>query len=339
MVVAIVLVCPVCQHHHQKEVSKCQRCNWLMQPHQNILEISPNHPILQTCIPTLVNRLEEETKSKNNLLSLIQTLDPDSQKTNNQKLDEILDRLETDREKYIQAIENLKDQILVSLKLSTERKNDNRDINVETTNSSKNNEYISPLSSLGNSSVDFESRTVSNMEDRENYSDDYSKSDREANNLFYMNNDDREDSLYNPMGDREFSKDLNSQENIEPEVSSSGSYQSFYHLIKNGELKIIEVKVPQETMEKMRGGTQSDLTFVNDRKGNYWIVHWHEIYCLIPKEKTYINQYQYGNFQRIFECQKYQENYSDFEVIEPATVFKCDDETWQLERKGKIKFI
>jgi hypothetical protein len=92
-------------------------------------------------------------------------------------------------------------------------------------------------------------------------------------------------------------------------------------------------------MEKMRGGTQSELTFVNDRKGNYWIVNWQEVYCLIPKEKTYINQYQYGNFQRIFECQQYQENYSDFEVIEPATVFKCDTETWQLERKGKIKFI
>ena len=92
-------------------------------------------------------------------------------------------------------------------------------------------------------------------------------------------------------------------------------------------------------MEKMRGGTLSKLEFSNDRRGNYLIINWQDVYCLIPKEKLNINPYQYGNFQRVFNCQDYQETYRDFEVIEPATVVSCDRELWQLETKGEIKFI
>ena len=92
-------------------------------------------------------------------------------------------------------------------------------------------------------------------------------------------------------------------------------------------------------MEKIKGGTQSELKFVSDRKGNYWIINWQGVYCLIPKENLNINPYQYGNFQRVFNCQNYQEAYKDFELVEPATVINCDTETWRLEKKGKIKFI
>ncbi len=146
-------------------------------------------------------------------------------------------------------------------------------------------------------------------------------------------------SLYNETGDRESSENIDTQEDTEPEVNSNGSYQSFYRLVKNGELEVTKVTIPQETMEKMRGGTLSELRFSNARKGNLWIINWHDVYCLIPQENININQYQYGNFQRVFDCQNYQETYSDFEVIEPATVFNCDGNSWQLERKGKIRFI
>lgn len=150
--------------------------------------------------------------------------------------------------------------------------------------------------------------------------------------------DNNHNSLFTQESDSSFFDNSNNQEDIKSENNLNGSYQSFYRLIKNGELEVSEVKVSQETMEKIRGGTQSELDFVNDQKGNFWIVNWHDVYCLIPKEKTYINPYQYGNFQRIFNCQNYQETYTDLEVIEPATVLKSDGETWQLERKGKINF-
>lgn len=157
------------------------------------------------------------------------------------------------------------------------------------------------------------------------------------NNLENMNNDDLGDSS-DIIGDRESSENFQTQQYIESQVNSNGSYHSFYSLIKKGELEVIKVTVPQETVEKIRGGTNSELKFVNDRKGNYWIVNWKEFYCLIPKEKTYINQYQHGNFQRIFECKNYYEDYSEFKLIKPATVIKNNDETWQLDTKGKIEF-
>ncbi len=300
-------VCPVCQYHHQEEVSKCQRCNWSMQDDLNSMGISSDHPILSICIPKLVKSLEDRNNLEEKLSLLIQTSDPDIQQKNNErldkfldklenyKLDKLLDRLETEREKYIQEIKDFQTQVLEELKNSLD---------------SKNHDGI-----------------------------DFGESDREENNLFNMNNNDRENSLSGRTGDRPSSETNDTQENIAPEVNSNRNYQSFYRLINNGEFEVTKVTVPQETMEKMRGGTLSEFKFINDRKGNYWIVNWHNVYCLIPKEKTYINQYQYGNFQRVFECQNYKETYSDFEIIEPAVVFKCDDQTWQLERKGKIKFI
>lgn len=103
--------------------------------------------------------------------------------------------------------------------------------------------------------------------------------------------------------------------NTDTEVNLSDSYQSFYHLIEHGKLEITKVTIPQETIKQARSGTQSELKFVEDKKGNYWIIHWQGVYCLIPKEKNIINQYQYGNFQKVFNCQNYHKNYSKLEII------------------------
>lgn len=322
-------VCPVCQNHHYEEVSKCQRCNWSMQDNLDFVEINPEHPILKTCIPTLVESLEAETTHKEKLQSIIQQLE--LQESNSYKLDEILDELEANKQQSHQEITTLKDKI-DELKIALESKNDNNsDVEVEETNNFTISEHIPSSLPMENNLIDFDSRNLSNMEDSESNSIFLIESDRDNNNDFNPTNEPLEDSLYSKTDD--------TQENLTPEVNTNRNYQSFYRLINNGELEVTKVTVPQETMEKMRGGTLSEFNFINDRKGHYWIVNWHNVYCLIPKEKTYINQYQYGNFQRVFECQKYQENYLDFEIIEPAVVFKCDDQTWQLERKGTIKFI
>ena len=160
-----------------------------------------------------------------------------------------------------------------------------------------------------------------------------------VNNGYERNFELQEGSLYDKTGDRESPEIIGTKVDTKPEANSNGSYHSFYRLIRDGKLEVTQVAVLQETMEKIRSGTLSKLQFSNDKKGNFWIINWHNVHCLIPKKKININQYQYGNFQRIFNCQDYQETYSDFEVIEPAIVFNCDGETWQLSRKGKIKFI
>ena len=135
-----------------------------------------------------------------------------------------------------------------------------------------------------------------------------------------------------------FLEDKNDRPDTTLKANQNGSYQALYHLIKAGELEVTEVQIPQGTMEKVRGDKHSELKFISDRQGSFWIINWQGVNCLIPKEKLNINLYQYGNFQRVFNCQDYQEDYVDFEVVEPAVVINCDRETWRLERKGKIKF-
>lgn len=312
---AVMSVCPVCKNNHQEEVSKCQRCNWSMQDDLNSIGINPEHPILKTCIPSLVKYLEAEITHKEKLQFIIQQLE--IQESNSHKLDEILDEIEANKQKTYQGITTLKDQI-IELKFLLESTNDNSDIEVKETNNFMISEHIQTSSPIENDDNIFPV-----------------ESDRNQNNDFEQELNLQKGSFYDVS---KSSENLNYQKDFDPEINPKGSYQSFYRLIKNGELEVTKVAVPQETMEKMRGGTQSELEFINDRKGNYWIVNWHDVYCLIPKEKI-INQYQYGNFQRIFNCQNYKETYRDFEVIEPATVFKSNNETWQLERKGKINFI
>lgn len=350
---AVMLVCPVCKYHHQKEVSKCQRCNWSM---QNDIEISREHEILTICVPTLVKSLEDEQRAKNGLFSHLQILDPDIQKRNNQKLDEIQEEIEKDREQTYKQFINLNETInelkslLKELQGYCHIEQNNGDISklainhhnlLSSNDTSTNNIKIENDNSNLFTQSDIQPNSLINLIDSvdDNHNSFFiQESDHNQNNVYDLNLNLQEGNLYQES-DRESSENFQTQQYIESQVNSNGSYHSFYRLIKNGQLEAIKVAVPQETVEKIRGGTNSELKFINDRKGNYWIVNWHEVYCLIPKEKININQYQYGNFQRIFNCQNYQETYKNLEVIEPATVLKSDDETWQLERKGKIKFI
>ena len=162
--------------------------------------------------------------------------------------------------------------------------------------------------------------------------------DHNPNNSFNFKSNQQEGRLYNLTGDRKFTETSNDRENYEPDNNHNDSYQNFYRLIKRGELEFIKVVVPQETIRQLRSGTQCELKFTEDRKGNFWIINWQGVCFLIPKEKSIIHPYQYGNFQRVFNCQNYHEDYINFEVIEPAIVISCNRETWQLERKGTIKF-
>jgi hypothetical protein len=366
---AVMSVCPVCKNQHQKEVSHCSRCNWSM---QDDIGIPQFHLILETCIPTLVNILEEEIADKKNLQLIIQKLE--LQEADSHKLDEILDEIETDREQTNKQFSNL-EKIINELKPLLEAQKNFSDISSsaieqglpELNQISKNNTAIkdnngelmrqsnyqlnipinSPSSKKGsnhdNNVVEKNDRNTNNNLDlmsKEQENSHYDGlSDRNVNNDPNPTDEPPEGSLYNETGDREPYENLNSQADTEYKVNSNRNYQSLYRLINNGELEVTKVTIPQETMEKIRGGTQSEFKFVNELKGNYWIVNWHDVYCLIPKKKINIEEHSYGIFQRIFDCQNYKENSSDFEIVEPATVFNSNNGTWHLERKGTIKFI
>ena len=308
---AVMLVCPVCKNHHQEKVEQCQRCNWSM---QDDVGISLDHKILTTCIPTLIEHLEKKQKAKNDLLSHIQVLDPDIHRKNNRKLDEIQEKFEKDREETNKQFSNL-EKIINELKFILNNK--------------------SNLDNISSSTVEIDSPKPNQTRKKnikiETVDNSIEKSGLQINNGSNL--------IDESSGDRESVKTINSSENSEPETNSDDSCLDFYSLIKCEKLEVNKVTVTQETMEKLRGGTQSELKFTNDRKGNYWIYNWQDVYYLIPKEKLYINPYQYGNFQRVFNCQDYQETYKDFEVIEPATVVKSNREIWQLKNKGQIKFI
>ena len=347
-----MLVCPVCKYHHQQEVSNCQRCSWSI---QNDLKISPEHPILTTCIPTLVESLTNKISQYEKLSSILQ--DIDLQESNNRKLDEIQEQFGDLQEIINNKIVNKLELIVPEkppLKVILEEKSaslidndasqtnhiESQNIAIEDNNSkSFTHNYVEPSNPV--SLPPF-------INGNSNNSSQFVDSDRNINDHFGYTNKLEQASLYDLPDDArreyaspncEYSETINSSENSEPETNSQGNYNDFYRLIEQQEIEVTKVTVTKETMEKMRGGTQSQLEFSNDRRGNYLIINWQDVYCLIPKENLNINPYQYGNFQRVFNCEDYRETYRDFEVIEPATVISCDREIWQLERKGEIKFI
>ena len=375
-------VCPVCKYNHLEDVENCQRCNWSM---QDDLEVSSEHPILKTCIFTLVSNLNKERMEKENLHSLIQISSSDNLKANSQKLDELLDEVESNKKQTEKQFNRL-NKAICGLKSLLEMSNGSSDITPKEKISLIENISSSVAEERGSSKQDdcvdkqyvetsFSSqkdliesdRSIRNILDAtidEQKSDvfivtndfannndfdlvtDYQsndfynqKSDRHRDRNFELINEPSQAGLYDNQSDRKSSATVNHQDNNQSKDSSNSNYQSFYGLIKRGKIESIEVKVPQETVEQMRSGTQSELKFSNARKGNYWIINWQDTYYLIPKEKTYINPHQYGNFQRVFNCQNYQENYKTFEVTEPAIVINYDGDNWRLERKGKIKFI
>ena len=316
---AIMSVCPLCQNHHPQEVNECQRCTWSMQDDLKSVGIDSDHPIIKTYIPAIVTRLENETKA---LHSLIKTSNIDIQKANSQKLDEIIDGLEDIKKQQLESIKSISDLSAETNTLTNTTKSvidsDNKcnKVSKRSINSDSNFKNQSPEDSLYNSA-----------------------SERYPNDNFGSINEPLQGIVDNSLGNCEFYEPINSSKSSELETNSSDNYHNFYLLIEQKKIEVTKVTVTKETMEKMRSGTQSQLEFSNDRRGNYLIINWQDVYCLIPKEKLNINPYQYGNFQRVFNCEDYRETYRDFEVIEPATVISCDRELWQLERKGKIKFI
>lgn len=356
-------VCPICKYHHQQEVDICQRCNWSMADSLDSLGIVYTHPIFSVCIPTLVKSLEDKTTQCEKLNSIIQNID--LQESNSRKLDEILDRVEENSEQIEQQFNQLQ-SIINDLKLPTASKKieDNEqqesivnNITEQVIKSSsdyqiglsdpQNIEYLSIKEEEEEiiESVISEQDDISDSQDcglynfnSTNKNIDIAPQEYQEPEINYCISNSQEDSFHNSSPIQK-STNIATQEDQEPEVNFNSTYNSFYSLIKKGKLDIIKVLVSQENMERIRDGSLNEVEFINDNKGNYWIVDWQNTYCLIPKRNINIEEHNYGNFKKIFDCQDYRETYKDLEIIKPATVIKSDNQTWQLQVKGTIKFI
>ncbi len=65
-----------------------------------------------------------------------------------------------------------------------------------------------------------------------------------------------------------------------------------------------------------------------------------ENYWLVPKENLNIPTSKYQELQNLFDCDGYRENYSSFILAKPAKVSAIVEQIhWQLEERGKIKFV
>lgn len=74
-----------------------------------------------------------------------------------------------------------------------------------------------------------------------------------------------------------------------------------------------------------------DYLVVDGEDENYW---------LVPKENLSIPISKYKELQNLFDCDGYSENYSSFILAKPAKVSAIVEQIhWQLEERGKIKFV
>lgn len=101
---------------------------------------------------------------------------------------------------------------------------------------------------------------------------------------------------------------------------------------------IATVAETQESIAQRRSGNSDTVTLENTPQKKYWIVQEGNDYYLIPHAKIKIDEYNIKTLESLFECIDFTPEYSDFWLIQPATVFQLDSELWQIDKKGKLKF-
>ncbi len=327
--------CPVCQNHHQQEVSKCQRCDWSMEEDVNSIEISLEHPILKTCIPKLIKSLEKEKKEKNDLHSLIQTSNLDIQKENNRKLDKIQEEIEKDREKTDKHFSNL-EAILNELK-SLLKNTNNSYTNLSELNDTSEHIVIknnnSELSTSTNSEPDntVNSLNIIKVDNHDNVhvrESDF-QSDNNHNDLSAL----QENALCYETEQSEFSQTIDIQ---------IPHFVETYNRDKNSfnEFIISTVIETEESRDNRLAGRSEEVFLSNTSKGKYWIVEENNNFYLVPHAKISINEHNKRyTIDNLFECDESSSGDYNFKLIRPAKVSKVNSELWQLEKKGKLDFF
>ncbi len=105
---------------------------------------------------------------------------------------------------------------------------------------------------------------------------------------------------------------------------------------------VAKVTVSIETLENITLNKFETIILDNTHHGKYWIIDYANDYCLIPSDKLPISYYKSITITNIaktlFDFSGYYPEYSDFQLIRPATVSKVSSKQWKLEKKGKLIF-
>ena len=131
------------------------------------------------------------------------------------------------------------------------------------------------------------------------------------------------------------------------EFSQTIDYQipyfvEIYNRDKNlfDEYTISTVTETQESRENRLAGLSEEVFLSSTSKGKYWIVEENNKFYLVPHAKISINEHNKRyTIDNLFECNESSSDNYNFQLIQPAKVFKVNSELWQLEKKGKIEFI
>ena len=339
-----MLKCPVCKNSYKQEVSICQRCNLLEQDIDRVNQISPDHPILTTCIPSLIKTLEKyrETNQKNET------------RLNLQKLKTKVQVIYTKQEQSYLKIEEL-ESIVNDLKSQIQRRNSyrNNDSNVskEQVNSIQTQSQI-PIKNTFTYPVNLD---ISNMKV---YSKDYALSEPSSFQInsfsnweYSSNNNDlvnTQDDCQNNSNsellfgqqESELDNETGKQNFAEVDRDRIPQFVEAYNLNKNlfDRHAVSIVIETQESMENRLAGRGEAVYLSDNTKGKYWIIEEDNNYYLVPHAKIKINEHNKHTIENLFEYDESNSDNYDFKLIEPAKVFKTNLDLWQLEKKGKLEF-
>lgn len=99
-----------------------------------------------------------------------------------------------------------------------------------------------------------------------------------------------------------------------------------------------EVNATEDSLNKLRIGSTSNVIFESKRRGPYWIVRENGYDYLVPSNHLRLNQHNYKTVEDLFECINFKLD-SNFQLVKPARVSPLPGgETWQLEERGILQF-
>jgi hypothetical protein len=130
-----------------------------------------------------------------------------------------------------------------------------------------------------------------------------------------------------------------SYETNTPQASQTPQLVDIYnHSPRSLSGKAIEVGETEESINNRRLSGNQLVVFENKRGGSYWIIKEDSIDYMLPKQNLKINEYNYSTVEVLFECRNYYANYSDYKLVNLATVQMVSGGTWQLQERGILEF-
>ena len=315
-----MLECPACKTSYKEKVNTCKICSLSEDDIHHIKEINLNHPILITCIPTLVNKLRkyEENNYQTQALFEISKL--------NIKVQNFITEQKQDRQEF----ETLK-KTVKELESKIQSKHNNHNLDSNTQENLQSSTQIQLLESIGHTPSYLNSRDCSNIEDQDRNNIVFAPDDLQVDNNHSDLVAPQESDLHIQTGQGEFSQTIDAQ---------IPYFVETYNRDKNlsNEFIISAVIETQESMENRLAVVSKAIFLSNTNKGKYWIVEENSQYFLVPHAKININEHNKYTIKNLFECNELSSGDYNFQLIQPAKVSKIDSGLWKLEKKGKLEF-